>query len=170
MKLHLSAPPFPNREEYPFTATVRYKGLIIDIENLAGSVREGVGPKGKKWKIEFKHGTHYGEIRGSKGADGDKLDVYIKADPVESRKAYIIHQNFPGDHPTKAGSWDEDKVILGVSSPQAAIDLYLKHYNRKDFFRSLTVMPMATFKKVIFDEVKGEKVAQAYVLSKLRQL
>lgn len=169
MKLPIQAPPFPNRDEYPFTATVRYKGLVIDIENLNGSVREGVGPNGKKWKTKFNHGAHYGEIRGSKGADGDKLDVYVKAEPFESQKVYIVHQNFPGNHPTKAGSWDEDKVILGVGSTQEAIDLYLKHYNRKDFFRSLTVMPMSTFRKVIFDEVKGEKVAQARVLRALRQ-
>lgn len=168
MTLPISPPPFPNREEYPFTATVRYKGLIIDIENLEGSVREGVGPKGKKWKTEFNHGAHYGEIRGSKGSDGDKLDVYIKADPVDTNKAYIIHQNFPGDHPTKAGSWDEDKVVLGVGSTKEAIDLYLAHYNRKDFFRSITVMPLSTFKKVIFDEVKGEKVAQV-IATRLRR-
>ncbi|RLC88641.1 MAG: hypothetical protein DRJ03_01845 [Chloroflexi bacterium] len=169
MKLKLSPPPFPNRKEFPFTATIRYKGLIIDIENLNGSVREGTGPGGKKWRTKFDHGAHYGEIRGSKGADGDKLDIYIKDNPVESNKVYIIHQNFPRNHPSKAGSWDEDKVILGVGSPQEAIDLYLKHYDRKDFFRSLTVMPMATFKKVIFDEVKGEKVAQLHILNKLRQ-
>lgn len=158
-ELKLSPPPFPNRDEFPFTATVRYKGLVIDIENLAGSVREGVGPTGKKWKTAFSHGAHYGEIRDSKGSDGDKLDVYIMADPVESDVAYIIHQNFPGSHPKKAGTWDEDKVILGVGSPDEARDLYLAHYDRKDFFRSMTVMPIRTFKKVILDEVKGEKVA-----------
>jgi hypothetical protein len=159
MELKISPPPFPNRDKYPFTATVRYKGLVIDIENLAGSVREGVGPRGKKWKTEFKHGAHYGEIRGSKGSDGDKLDVYIKASPVDSDKAFIIHQNFPGNHPTRAGSWDEDKVVLGVATAEAAKQLYLKHYDRQDFFRSITVMPFSMFKKVIFDEVKGEKVA-----------
>ena len=90
-ELKLLPPPFPNRDEFPFTATVRYKGLIIDIENLAGSVREGVGPTGKKWKTEFKHGAHYGEIRGSKGSDGDKLDVYIKADPGDCPKRFSGH-------------------------------------------------------------------------------
>jgi len=159
-KLKISAPPFPNREEYPFTASVRYRGMIIDIENLDGSVREGTDPNGKAWKTPFE-GCHYGEIRGSLGTDGDKLDVYIKSNPDDgANKAYIVHQNFPRTHPTKGGQYDEDKVILGVSSLEKARELYLKHYDRKDFLRSITEMPIEAFKRAAFGENKGEKVAE----------
>lgn len=158
-KLKLAQPPWPNRKKYPFVATVRYKGLVIDVENLAGSTRTGKDANGKTWSTKFKD-AHYGEIRKSKGADGDLLDVYIKDPPdAKASKAYIVHQNHPGTHPTKAGKYDEDKVVLGVASVEAAKKLYLRHYNRRDFLRSVTEMDMPSFKKYIFGENKGEKVA-----------
>lgn len=166
MKLEIGPPPSPNRKKYPFVGTVRYKGLVIDIENLDGSTRSGVGPKGKPWKTLFK-GTHYGEIRGSKGTDGDPLDVYLKASPVNTDTVYIVHQNFPGNHPTKAGCADEDKCIIGASSLEEAKNLYLRHYDRKDYLRSVTEMSFSKFKKYIFGENKGDKVAA--LISKLKK-
>jgi hypothetical protein len=166
--LRISPPPTPNRDKFPFTASVRYRGMAIDIENLDGSVREGTSPDGKKWRTAFK-GAHYGELRGSKGTDGDALDIYIKAEPDEgATTAYIVHQNFPRNHPTKAGKFDEDKVVLGVSSSEEAKALYLKHYNRKDFFRSITEMPVEAFKRYAFGENKGEKMARYITESELR--
>jgi len=167
MKLDIKAPPVPNRKRFPFVASLNYKGLVIDIENLDGSVREGISPDGKKWQTKFK-GAHYGEIRNSSGTDGDPLDVYIKSNPVNSDTAYIIHQNHPGNHPTKAGTYDEDKVVLGVKNAKEAKELYLRHYNRKDFFRSITEMPLSKFKKYIFKENKGEKVAAPFIRARLR--
>jgi len=157
--LKISPPPFPNRKEYPFTASVRYRGMTIDVENLDGSVRSGTDAQGKKWSTKF-NGAHYGELRGSLGTDGDKLDVYIKSNPDDgSNKAYIVHQQHPRTHPTKAEQYDEDKVILGVSSLDAAKELYLRHYNRKDFFRSMTEMSIERFKRLALKEDKGEKIA-----------
>jgi hypothetical protein len=167
-ELKISPPPFPNREKYPFVATVRYRKMVIDIENLDGSTREGKDPNGKPWKTEFR-GAHYGEIRDSKGTDGDPLDVYIKNPPDDgANKAYIVHQNHPRTHPTKAGQYDEDKVVLGVSSAEEAKALYLKHYNRKDFLRSITEMTIEPFKRYIFGENKAEKVARFITKSELR--
>jgi len=158
-ELKIGPPPLPNRDEYPFTGTVRYRGMTIDIENLDGSTRRGVDDSGKPWSTKF-DGVHYGELRGSLGTDGDKLDVYIKANPDDdANMAYVVHQNFPRSHPTKAGEYDEDKVVLGVSSVEAAKDLYLRHYNRKDFLRSVTEIPIEKFKRIAFGENKGEKVA-----------
>ena len=158
MKLTIQPPPSPNRDKYPFVGTVTYKGLTIDLENLAGSVREGTGPTGQKWKTAFS-GAHYGEIRGSNGVDGDPLDVYLKEDPEDTDLVYVVHQNHPGNHPSKPGKWDEDKVVLGARSIEEAEDLYLRHYTRKDFLRSITVMDFGKFKKYIFGENKKEKVA-----------
>ena len=168
-ELKISPPPFPNREEYPFTASVRYRGMTIDIENLDGSVREGKDPNGKPWRTKF-NGCHYGELRGSLGSDGDKLDIYIAARPVDgANKAYIIHQNHPRTHPTKGGQYDEDKVVLGVASVEAAKELYLRHYQRKDFLRSVTEMPIEKFKRYALGENKGEKVARYITKSELRE-
>ena len=160
-ELKINPPPFPNREEHPFVATVRFRKMVIDIENLDGSTRERTDPNGKPWKTEFR-GAHYGEIRDSKGTDGDALDVYIKNPPDDgANMAYIIHQNHPRTHPKKPGEYDEDKVVLGVSSAEEAKELYLRHYNRKDFLRSVTEMAIEPFKRYIFGENKAEKVADA---------
>lgn len=158
-ELKIGPPPFPNRDKYPFVGTTRFRNMTIDIENLDGSVRSGTGSDGKPWKTEFR-GALYGEIRHSKGTDGDPVDVYLKNPPDdEANLAYIIHQNHPRNHPDKPGEYDEDKVVLGVSSPEEAKELYLKHYNRKDFFRSLTMMGIEPFKRTIFSDSKGEKIA-----------
>ena len=153
--IEVGPPPKPNRKEYPFVGTIDYKGIRVHIENKRGQTREGTGPGGKKWKTHMVH--HYGEIVGTKGVDHDKLDVYVGPEP-NVREVYIVHQNHPGNHP-KAGKYDEDKVMLGFASPDEAKDAYLRHYDRKDFFRSMTIMPFDQFKKSIYGEVKGEKVA-----------
>jgi hypothetical protein len=168
--LTIHAPPFPNRDEHPFVGTTRYRQMTIDLENLDGSTREGKDANGNPWKVKFQ-GAHYGEIRHSKGADGDPVDVYLKNPPDDGANvAYIIHQNHPRNHPKKPGEFDEDKVILGVSSPKEAKELYLRHYSRKDFFRSLTMMGIEKFKRTVYEKGAEEKIAmvktahEAYVL------
>lgn len=153
--IKVGPPPKPNRKEFPFTGTVNYKGIKIHVENLRGSTREGTDLGGKKWSTKMLH--HYGEIVGTRGVDKDKLDVYVGPEP-NVKEVHIVHQNRPGNHP-KAGTYDEDKVMLGFSSPEEAKEAYLAHYDRKDFFRSMTIMPFDQFKKSIYRDVKGEKVA-----------
>ena len=69
---------------------------------------------------------------------------------------YIINQNHPNDHPSKPGEYDEQKVMLGFDSADAAKRAYLKQYNRPDFFRSITAMHIDKFKKAMYQD-KGEK-------------
>lgn len=126
------------------------------MENLAGSTREGKDANGKPWKIRMKN--HYGEILGTKGTDKDKLDVYLGPNP-KSKRVFVVHQNHPGTHPSKAGRFDEDKICLAFNTPEQAKKAYLAHYNRKDFFRSITEWDLPKFKKAIFGENKGDKVA-----------
>jgi len=160
MNLVINPPPLPNREHHPFVGTTVYKGLRVDLENLDGSTRTGVDANGHKWRTRFK-GVVYGELRGSLGVDGDPLDVYIKNPPDDSNVAYIVHQNHPRNHPVarKAGEYDEDKVILGASSPEEAKELYLRHYDRRDYFRSMTTMSLSKFRKIAYKDA-GEKIAE----------
>jgi len=157
-KLTEGAPPFPNREDYPFVCTVRWKGLVIDVENKPGSVRTGTDANDNPWKTAFED-CYYGEIRGSLGVDGDPVDVYIPAEPDDNTLVYVVHQNHPRTHPSKAGQYDEDKVVLGAVDLDDAKQIYLKHYSRKDFFRSLTVLQLERFKRMIFSGNGGEKIA-----------
>lgn len=148
-------PPKNQRKTFPYQGVINFQGLKIYIENKKNSFREGTDKSGHRWKTVMH--AHYGEILGTKGRDKDRLDVYVGDNP-NAKEAYIVHQNHPGDHPTKAGQYDEDKAILGVDSAEEAKKLYLKQYDRADFFRSITTMPMDQFKKSIFED-KGEKIA-----------
>jgi hypothetical protein len=139
-------PPTPNRKEFPFVGTVKIHGLTVHLENLAGSWREGKG-----WRTRMKN--HYGEILGTKGTDKDKLDVYLGPNP-KSKRVFVVHQNNP-----KTGLFDEDKVVLACDTPEEAKQLYLAHYDSPKFFRSITEWDLEKFKKAIFGESKGEKVA-----------
>lgn len=154
--LEMGPPPSPNRKEWPFVGTISFKGLKINVETKAGAIREGTDANGKHWSVKMLY--PYGEIVGTKGTDRDKLDVYV-GPKEDADTVYIVHQNHPDSHPTKAGKYDEDKVMLGFGSPAEAHAAYLEHYNDRSFFRSMTIMPFDKFKEAIIDEVKGEKVA-----------
>jgi DNA-binding ferritin-like protein len=108
--------------------------------------------------------THYGEIRGTEGTDGDKLDVYV-GDNHDSSLVVVIHQHNPWD-----GQYDEDKVILGCESVEEAIGLYKKQYDRPGFFKDkeYTVMPIGAFWRWVNEEKnKGKRVKLARVASAL---
>ena len=155
-KIPIGPPPVPNRTKYPFIGTIKFRGLRVDVENKPGDIREGMSSGGKKWRTEMK--LPYGEILGTKGHDGDKVDVYV-GPYTDAPNVYIVHQN-KVEGP-QAGKYDEDKVMIGFRSPEEAKAAYLAHYDKPEFFRSITIMAFPLFKRVVFDgEVKGEKVAE----------
>jgi hypothetical protein len=166
----IGPPPSPNRDKFPFVGTADFQGIKINLENLAGSTREGTDASGKKWYTKMRY--HYGEIDRGVGTDGDKLDVYLGPNP-HSKMVFIIGQNHPGSHPTKAGKFDEQKVMLGFDSADSAKKAYMKQYDRPDYFRSLTAMHIDKFKKALVEDC-GEKIAQkrkrpsAFIRTKLR--
>lgn len=96
-----------------------YHGLRISIENPKGSVRSGTAADGTKWSNEMK--SDYGYIRGTIGADGDPVDVFIGDDP-KSELVFIVNQV------NKSGSFDEHKVVLGVIDAKQARQTYLANY------------------------------------------
>jgi hypothetical protein len=152
----IGPPPVKNREEFPYVGTINFRGLKIMVENKPGDVREGTDSNGKKWQTKMHFA--YGEILGTMGTDKDRLDVYVGPNE-NAENVHIVHQNHPTTHPTKAGKYDEDKVMLGFDSSDDAVEAYLKQYTRKDFFRSVTTMAFPLFANMIKGEVKGEKVA-----------
>lgn len=149
--------PRPEEKEYPFEGQCEFQGIQIDIENKKGSTRSGTDPSGNKWSIKME--AHYGEIRRTKAPDGDKLDVYVGPNE-DAQWVFVIHQQHPKDHPSKAGRYDEDKVILGMDSADAAIALYKAHYDKPDeFFGSMTMISIDRFKAWLRSpKSKGEPV------------
>lgn len=96
---------------------VKYSGIPISIENPAGSKRRPEWPT-------LKH--HYGDLEGTKGADGDAIDVFInkKHDGAET-PVFIINQSDPS-----TGKFDEHKVMLGFKTPDQARRAYLSNYTK----------------------------------------
>lgn len=97
-------------------------GLTIAIENPKGSTRSGTDPDGNKWSVTMK--SHYGDIKRTKGADGDSVDVFI-GDKPKSKMVYVIDQIDP-----KTGKFDEHKVMLGFTTIKSARNAYKENYSK----------------------------------------
>lgn len=115
-------------------------GLNIAIENPKGTTRIGADSKGNTWERELS--AHYGYIKGSEGADGDHVDTFIGPKP-QSKQAFVIDQLTPDGK-----SFDEHKVVLGVSTEHEAKSLYLKNYPSEfKGFGAITQMPVEELKQ-----------------------
>lgn len=117
---------------------VQVQGLRIAIENPVGSVRSGVTREGKIWRTVLQH--HYGRIKGTDGADGDEVDVFIGPYP-ESELVFVIDQVLDG-------RFDEHKAIIGATSEAEARAIYLANYQPGwKGLGAITALPMAEFKE-----------------------
>lgn len=117
---------------------VQWRGLTIEIENPAGSVRRKTNRHGVTWEIRVTH--DYGDIMGTMGVDGDPVDVYMGPHP-DAPMVYVVHQ-------AKVGRWDEydeDKCMLGFDSQASAEAAFLANYNDPRFLGSVTAMPVDEF-------------------------
>lgn len=111
------------------------------MENRKGSVREGCDKKWGCWKTRMK--VPYGYIRGTRGMDGDEVDVFV-GPSVNAKFAYVImikkQPEFVKD--------DEEKIMLGFDSAKAAREMFDKHYeNDSRFFGRMRAIPMEEFKQ-----------------------
>lgn len=136
---------------------VRFGGLDIDIENPCGTTRKGKNSDGSSWSVKMQN--HYGEIVGSKGADGEPVDVYL-GDNLDSDRVFIVHQNCYGDW----DQYDEDKVMLGFDSLEAAEQAYLSHYDDLRFLGDVSELPLADFKRKVMEK-SGEMIKALFDLS-----
>lgn len=125
------------------------QGINIDIENKAGSTREGTDKDGHAWATKMKY--DYGYIRGTKGHDKEHIDVYIGPDQ-ESDLVFVVHQNDP-----VTGAYDEDKVMIGFSSADSAKEAYLSQYDRPGFFGDMAETTIADFKRELMDNAENNK-------------
>lgn len=96
----------------------------VTIENPKGSVRSGKDRDGKEWSVTMQH--TYGYIRGTKGVDGDHIDVYASSDIDDwnGRKVFVVDQYNPD------GTFDEHKVMLGFNDKEEAYEAYLSNYEK----------------------------------------
>ncbi len=99
---------------------VRLYGLDIAIETPQGQPRLGKSD-GKPWSVICM--AHYGDISGTRGADGDPVDCYVGPSP-ESNRVFVVNQN------GKDGAFDEHKVMLAFADEDAARAAYMGSYER----------------------------------------
>jgi len=106
---------------------VKRAGFDISIENPVGSTRTGKDQDGKEWSSTMK--SHYGRILGTKGADKEHIDAFIKPGEPQGRpgdaKAFIINQIDP-----RTGKFDEHKVMFGYGSVEEAKAAYQENYDK----------------------------------------
>lgn len=105
------------------------QGLNISIENAPGSLR---GKKDSEGNIRWANRmpVPYGYIRGTEGADGDHLDVFLGPRPAAA-KVWIIDQHRVSKK-GKVKGFDEHKIMLGFKSLRLALRAYAKA-NRDNF-------------------------------------
>jgi bacterioferritin (cytochrome b1) len=108
-------------------------GLPIHIEYEAGDTKTYDNGNTRTYK------NTYGFIPGTTGADGEPIDVYLGNYP--SHQAHVISQMKPGR------GYDEDKVMLGFSSPEQAEVAYRQHYpnNGDGHFGGMRSMGLESF-------------------------
>ena len=146
---------------------LKYHGLPVSIENPKGSIRRGVSGRGVAWSTTMKH--DYGYIRGTTGADGDPIDVFIGEDP-KSELVFVINQV------NKDGSFDEHKVVLGAMDTSQARKTYLSNYAAGwSGCGEIVSMTMAQFKEWMqTSKVKkpatAVKVATDYVIGQVLEM
>lgn len=117
---------------------MKWNGLDLSIENQAGTMRRGTDPNGKAWEVQLQF--DYGYVRGTKGADGDHVDVYLGPN-LTGDKVFIVNQMHAN------GKFDEHKVMLGFESEKAATDAYLSNYEAGwDRYKDVVEMSVAQFK------------------------
>ena len=154
----LNDKPIPTQEEAEKgkyeKGKLKLHGLSIDIENPKGSERSGVDPDGTPWSVTMP--GHYGEIKRTKGADGDAVDVYI-GDQQDSETIFVVDQ-----HDANTGEFDEHKVIMGVDGPDAANQLYTSGFSDglgDQRFGGMAQMTVDQFKEWLKDGDQNVPVA-----------
>lgn len=117
----------------------KFQGLPISIENKAGSVRSGICPVLGPWSTKMTH--PYGYIRGTKGMDGQEVDVFV-GDTADAKMAYVITTRRPKENFKKP---DEQKVMLGFKNAKEAKACFIKNYSDPRFFGKMIAIPMDKF-------------------------
>jgi hypothetical protein len=80
----------------------------------------------------------YGFVESTVGRDGDEVDVIVGPNP-QSENAYVVDMIDAGPEP--AHRQDEDKLLIGFDSPEAAKDAFISMYS-ESFFGGMGRMTM----------------------------
>jgi len=128
----------------------RFLGRPLSIETPAGNIRRSRADAPTPWEVKSPY--HYGDLPGTKGADGDPLDVAV--DPQGGENKYVIDQK-----DADTGKFDEHKIFVS-SSPERATDLYNQGFSDgrgPERLGAITPVPDAKLKAWINKPAKKTK-------------
>jgi len=133
---------------------IKVDGYDIVLENPKGTTRSGKDANGKEWSITMKH--DYGYIRGTKGTDGDHIDVYLSDNPTAGN-VYVVDQVNQ-----RTGDFDEHKVMYGFNSMEEAVQAYRDQYEDGWKVGTVTEVSRKEFKKWVDSSVRKTKPFAEY--------
>lgn len=144
---------------------LKIHGLPVSIQHPKGTTRIIKDKDGNVvWKKHMF--SDYGEFPGTKGRDSDPVDVMVGPLKGFAKFVYIVHMRDMGQD--KAAREDEDKCMVGYPSAEAAKQAFHLQYP-KNFFQSMTVLPIQEFKKRLAEtqvpHAHKKLHAQAYKLA-----
>ena len=140
---------------------INLQGLNIAIENAKGSTRSGKDKTGKAWSVKMP--ADYGYIKGTSGADGDHVDVYVGPD-INSDSVFVVDQK---DRVT--GKFDEHKVMIGFKSLHDATEVYKSAFNDgkgADRMGHVARLTMHEFKNWLKNQNKTKPIAKQSLIDK----
>ena len=135
----------------------------VVIEQPRGSVRSGVDANGKAWETTMQH--TYGYFGGTKGVDGDAIDVFLahNLDEWNGTMVFVVDQYNPD------GSFDEHKVMLGFNSQEEAEAAYFANYEAdwaKTHRTEVTAVPLADFNEWVKSSKRKTKAFAEYKVAR----
>lgn len=135
----------------------------VVIEQPRGSVRSGVDANGKAWETTMQN--TYGYFGGTKGVDGDAIDVFLgnDLDEWDGTTVFVVDQYNPD------GSFDEHKVMLGFNSQEEAEGAYFANYESdwaKTHRTEVTAVPLADFTEWVKSSKRKTKAFAEYKVAK----
>ena len=135
----------------------------VVIEQPRGSVRSGVDANGKAWETTMQN--TYGYFGGTKGVDGDAIDVFLgnDLDGWDGITVFVVDQYNPD------GSFDEHKVMLGFNSQEEAEGAYFANYEAdwaKTHRTEVTAVPLADFNEWVKSSKRKTKAFAEYKVAK----
>jgi len=116
-----------------------FQDIELLIDRPKGFVQTGVAEDGTEWAREFLFDN--GFIRGTRGGDGEGLDVFV-GNQADAPIAYWITQR------DSSGAFDEFKVMLGFTNQADAIDAYLAHVPA-EFFAGVQEVTVEAMKALL---------------------
>ncbi|QIG67549.1 hypothetical protein EVB41_084 [Rhizobium phage RHph_TM3_14A] len=123
---------------------VSISGHEIAIENPKGSERSGVGADGERWSVKMP--VDYGYLEGTRGADGDAIDVFVGPDH-DATFVYVVDQVDPVSR-----AFDEHKVMLGFKNEMSAVRAY-----DRSFSDGMGALRMGELRKMTHEEFRKWK-------------